>query len=226
MIECTAFHESNVEPSSTSPVIHGDEIADLAALLQTSAQLVTVPLPWTTQDVPEMGTFEHWTRSVAVHVNGAVSEEQLEGLAPPSLESGTRFLSRLAFAATVFADLIGAKAVGVRVRLSLQPQCPRFHADHVMTRAVWVASGPGTQWLEDQAADRSYLGHQSGGKPDAESGLIRDPNGIHQVGPNRLAVFKGTLWPGNEGRGVIHRSPSTNGQQPRLVATFDWLDAD
>lgn len=112
---------------------------------------------------------------------------------------------------------------GVRVRLGVKPQCPRFHVDRVAVRAVWVASGAGTEWLDDRAADRTRLGDNSGGKPDAESGLILNPDGIHEIGPNRLANFKGENWTGNEGKGIIHRSPPPT-EEPRLVVTLDWLD--
>ena len=224
MMLATAARAPSAPPALVPSVIHGDAIADLVAFVQTPAQLVTAPLPWPEGDTLTLDVLAPWTHAMRVAVDDVVSPEQLEGLAPPQLPSAVGFLDRLAFAATVFADLVGATAVGVRVRVGVEPQCPRFHVDQVPARGVWVACGPGTEWLEDHAADRSRLGHQAGDLSDADSGLILDPNGLHAVGPNRLAVFKGELWSGNEGQSVIHRSPPSNGE-PRLTATFDWLDA-
>ncbi len=36
-----------------------------------------------------------------------------------------------------------------------------------------------------------------------------------------VAVLKGEKWQGNEGAGLVHRSPS--GQQGRLLLSLDWL---
>jgi hypothetical protein len=36
-----------------------------------------------------------------------------------------------------------------------------------------------------------------------------------------VALLKGENWQGNEGAGLVHRSPS--GQQGRLLLSLDWL---
>lgn len=41
--------------------------------------------------------------------------------------------------------------------------------------------------------------------------------------PGHVALVKGERWLGNEGRGLIHRSPSLAPGQRRLLLTLDWL---
>ncbi|WP_410174488.1 DUF1826 domain-containing protein [Marinobacter nauticus] len=37
-----------------------------------------------------------------------------------------------------------------------------------------------------------------------------------------VAILKGEAWIGNDGRGLVHRSPAP-GDTPRLVLGLDWL---
>ncbi|HBS41708.1 MAG TPA: DUF1826 domain-containing protein, partial [Oceanospirillales bacterium] len=45
---------------------------------------------------------------------------------------------------------------------------------------------------------------------------------IRGIAVNAVAILKGELWEGNEGQGLIHRSPDPQGM-PRLVLALDWL---
>ncbi|MCD7072047.1 DUF1826 domain-containing protein, partial [Pseudomonas petroselini] len=36
-------------------------------------------------------------------------------------------------------------------------------------------------------------------------------------------LLKGTKWHGNEGHGLIHRSPALKADERRLILTLDWL---
>jgi len=41
--------------------------------------------------------------------------------------------------------------------------------------------------------------------------------------PGDVALLKGELWEGNEGAGMVHRSPSMNPGDRRLLLSFDFL---
>lgn len=48
---------------------------------------------------------------------------------------------------------------------------------------------------------------------------------IQQMGTGDVALLKGELWEGNEGRGIVHRSPALTVKQPkRLVMTCDLVE--
>ncbi|MCU0687876.1 MAG: DUF1826 domain-containing protein [Polyangiaceae bacterium] len=122
----------------------------------------------------------------------------------------------------LFAALVGAERVGVRLRSGGEPMCPRFHVDRVGVRLVCAYAGPGTEWLDGRDIDRSKLGHAAGGLPDEASGLLREGAKIWRAAPFDVVLLKGEAWPGNEGRGAVHRSPPFWGR--RVVLTLDALE--
>jgi hypothetical protein len=62
------------------------------------------------------------------------------------------------------------------------------------------------------------------GLPDTDSGLITDITAIRQMPAYAVGLMKGESWEGNEGRGLVHRSPQPTALQPRrLLLTLDML---
>lgn len=123
-----------------------------------------------------------------------------------------------------FCDLIGCERAGLRLRMLSGPMCPRFHVDFVPCRLICTYGQTGTEWLPESAVDRSKLGHGAGGLPDDRSGLITADHAIRRMPPYSIALLKGEHWPGNQGRGVVHRSPSLPPERPaRLLLTLDPL---
>jgi hypothetical protein len=111
-----------------------------------------------------------------------------------------------------YSFLLGATRIGMRLRVLEKAMCPRFHVDYVSVRLITTYVGVGSEWLEEDKVQRASL--LQGGHTDAA--------------PNRLdtgdvALFKGERWSGNEGRGIIHRSPVVDDNQRRLILTLDWL---
>lgn len=78
--------------------------------------------------------------------------------------------------------------------------CPRFHVDHVPARLICTYAGPGSEWLT---------------APDAVQ--------VEQLSTGYVAVLKGERWLGNEGHGLVHRSPAVPAGQRRLMLTLDWM---
>ena len=127
----------------------------------------------------------------------------------------------------LYTDLLGCPAVALRLEVLTRPMCPRFHVDRTGIRLVCTWRGPGTQWLDDAWARRDRLGSGSGGQPDESSGLMLPGTDIGEVPSFAVALLKGSLWQGNEGRGVIHRSPTTAAHDlPRVMMSLDaiWED--
>ena len=61
--------------------------------------------------------------------------------------------------------------------------------------------------------DRSQLG-QANAEPHVQ---------IQQLDSGDVALLKGEKWHGNEGFGLIHRSPYLDPGERRLILTLDWL---
>ncbi len=145
------------------------------------------------------------------------AQPNLRGLATRfnDLEGYAGFIADVSWLVSAYACLLGAKRIGLRLRALDKAMCPRFHVDHVPVRLITTYAGIGSQWLEEGVMDRRQLG-----QPQAEptqSALIQ------QVNAGEVALLKGEKWQGNEGAGLIHRSPALAPGERRLILTLDWL---
>ena len=124
-------------------------------------------------------------------------------------------LADIGWLVDAFACLFGARRIGLRLRVLDRAMCPRFHVDHVPVRLITSYAGPGSQWLAEGAMARQRLG-DPGAEPQ-EPGLINSSLAGH------VLLAKGEKWSGNEGCGLIHRSPQPQSGERRLLLTLDWL---
>jgi hypothetical protein len=127
-----------------------------------------------------------------------------------------RLVTELAGLVDLFETLTDAQSVGIRMAATRHRECPRFHVDRVGLRLLCTWMGEGTEWLAHEDVIRERLGHQSGGR-----GEVKRPGApVHHMEPFAVGVFKGEAWPGNAGRGAVHRSPA-----PSTWRVFVSLDA-
>ena len=125
------------------------------------------------------------------------------------------FIADVAWMVSAFSCLLEARRIGLRLRVLDKPMCPRFHVDHVPLRLITTYAGAGSQWLRENEMDRCRLGQPAAEPLDFES--------IKQLHAGEVALFKGEKWQGNEGAGIIHRSPQVAPGERRLLLTLDWL---
>ncbi|WP_421717315.1 DUF1826 domain-containing protein [Algiphilus sp.] len=116
--------------------------------------------------------------------------------------------------ARMFEELFEPPAIGLRITALDRAMCPRFHVDRIPVRMIATFCGPGTEWLPNHAVDRDHLG---------ASGAASSPQ-VQRLRAGDVALMKGENWLGNEGNGLVHRSPAVEGHTARLIATIDWLD--
>lgn len=145
------------------------------------------------------------------------TEPNLHGLASgfSDLEGYEGFIADISWLVSAFACLLGAKRVGLRLRVLDKAMCPRFHVDHVPVRLITTYCGIGSQWLKEGAMDRRHLGSA---EAEPQDNLL-----IEQIASGEVALLKGEKWHGNEGFGLIHRSPQLASGERRLILTIDWL---
>ncbi|UVM50431.1 DUF1826 domain-containing protein [Pseudomonas sp. B21-015] len=160
---------------------------------------------------------EPLAESLSLEMPSEDAEPNLHGLASgfSDLEGYEGFISDVSWLVSAFACLLGAQRIGLRLRVLDKAMCPRFHVDHVPVRLITTYAGIGSQWLKEGAMDRRQLG-----KPDAEP---QDDSLIQQIASGEVALLKGEKWHGNEGFGLIHRSPQPAPGERRLILTLDWL---
>ncbi|VVO96435.1 DUF1826 domain-containing protein [Pseudomonas fluorescens] len=160
---------------------------------------------------------EPLAESLCLELADEDAEPDLCGLASGlrDLEGYEGFIADLKWLVSAFACLLGARRIGLRLRVLDKAMCPRFHVDHVPVRLITTYAGIGSEWLEEGVMDRRQLG-QANAEPT-------DTTQIQQLKSGEVALLKGEKWHGNEGFGLIHRSPQPAQGERRLILTLDWL---
>ncbi|TFF07200.1 DUF1826 domain-containing protein [Pseudomonas sp. BCA14] len=158
---------------------------------------------------------EPLAESLVIELSHENAVPNVQGLASScrDLEGYEGFIADVSWLVDAFACLLGARRIGIRLRLLDKAMCPRFHVDHVPVRLITTYAGIGSQWLREGEMDRLKLG-----QPEAEPAKR-----FEQLHCGEVALLKGTKWHGNEGHGLIHRSPALNADERRLILTLDWL---
>lgn len=97
--------------------------------------------------------------------------------------------------------------------------CRLFHADHVELRLLCTYLGKGTEWLRDEDANRAGLGKGCNDRIIAGE--------IQHLDTFDVGLLKGSRYPGNEDRGVVHRSPPIVGSTTpwRVMLKIDGCDS-
>lgn len=145
------------------------------------------------------------------------SEDAFPQLAKfPHLRADIQLLSEM------FCCLFELQTVGLRLAPLRAAMCPKFHVDRVPCRLITTYCGGGTQWLPHDQVNRDKLGAGSGGLSDIESGLHTSADAIQTLATGDVALLKGELWEDNEGFGLVHRSPTIEGSQTRVLLTLDF----
>lgn len=158
----------------------------------------------------EAGVFERFV--------GVEADDSVEQILPAwalELPGAHVWLADVNEVVEMFRCLFEPAAVGVRLHVLPDTMCPRFHTDRVPARLLVTYAGRGTEWLPENLVSRPG---ESGPLPDqsvSEADIEVLPTG-------GVSLLKGESWIGNEGRGLVHRSPAP-GASPRLVLGLDWL---
>ncbi|OLU24740.1 hypothetical protein BVH03_19330 [Pseudomonas sp. PA15(2017)] len=160
---------------------------------------------------------EPLAESLSIELADPEAEPALHGLLSgySDLPGQAAFLADVAWLVRAYACLLDARRIGLRLRALDGAMCPRFHVDHVPLRLITSYAGPGSQWLAEGDLPRQLLG--------GTQALPREGAVVEQIGCGHVALVKGERWEGNDGRGLIHRSPTLPAGERRLLLTLDWL---
>ncbi|NOD62088.1 MULTISPECIES: DUF1826 domain-containing protein [unclassified Ruegeria] len=134
-------------------------------------------------------------------VREAVSEVCDARGTPPGAERD-RLVDDVAALSDIFAGLMNAKWLRLRLDVITTNACRRFHIDAVTARLVCTYKGTGTQY-----------GVSTGGA---------DPSRVFTTPTGAPILLRGTLWPAQPDPGFLHRSPPIEGTgETRLVLVLD-----
>lgn len=197
-----------------------DRVVDLARIYEDDVNVVVL-------ERPRPAPLGAWLDALA----RAETSKQALAVEPGALEEGLArlvatfpagaerdaFRDDLAWLADVYAELLGATRVGLRLNVFGEDMCPRFHADQVLVRLICTYAGPGTEFLDEADVDREGLA--------ARDGEALRPGGVVRRAPTfAVVLLKGGAWPDNAGKGAVHRSPPVRAAgERRVLLTIDGL---
>lgn len=120
---------------------------------------------------------------------------------PPSAERNMLIEDASALAA-IFADVMKAAYLRLRLDVVTTNACRKFHIDNVTARLVCTYRGTGTQY---------GLSHDGS-----------DPSDVLTVPTGAPIILRGKQWPETPFSGLLHRSPPIEGRgETRLVLVLD-----
>jgi len=107
-------------------------------------------------------------------------------------------------------------------------QCRKFHVDHLRLRLVTTYAGPGTEWLPDEAVDRSAMADAShashGDSPlenqfdEANRRIVKESSKIRRARAGDVVLLKGAHFGPISEHAAVHRSPPIEGARVIRVA--------
>ncbi len=128
--------------------------------------------------------------------------EIVEASALPDCEERTILVDDISALADMFADVMQAPYLRLRLDLITTNACRKFHIDAVTARLVCTYRGTGTQY--GISTDR------------------HEPRRVFTVPTGSPILLRGTLWPVRPKSGLRHRSPPIEGTgETRLVLVLD-----
>ena len=209
-------HPHNLEHSLS---VHGQNVQCLAEILRDNVNLAV----WQRPRNNHWAAFVNEFCSRAGNLERFVSLERGQSAATAlpgwalDIEGSNHWIADVDELAEMYQCLFEPEAIGLRIHVLADTMCPRFHVDRVPVRLLCTYRGPGTEWLPEPLVARP-----AGEGPLPEQSVPSDQ--IQTIPTAAVALLKGEAWEGNEGRGLVHRSPQPNGT-PRLIVGLDWLSS-
>lgn len=113
-----------------------------------------------------------------------------------------RLIDDIAAQAGIFADLMRARFLRLRLDVIAHDACRKFHIDAITARLICTYRGTGTQYgISTDGAEPTRIFTTPTGSP---------------------LILRGTLWPTDPPAGLLHRSPPIVGSgETRLVLVLD-----
>jgi len=142
---------------------------------------------------------------VPVHLAEAAVLAACEASGTPAGPEQDMLAGDVGALALMTAKVLKVEHVRVRLDVSDEVMCPKFHMDNVVARLLCSYRGPGTDYVPQGA--------------EAISGRIR------QVPTGSVALFRGRRWPDDDRTGLLHRSPAVPQEiGARLLLVIDPVD--
>lgn len=95
----------------------------------------------------------------------------------------------------------------LRLAVVERADCPVLHTDWVTLRMICTYVGAGCEYAAAYAVNRAALCRPLGSPAATNAAILRDPLGLRRMPTFSVGLMKGNGYPGQEGGGLVHRSP-------------------
>jgi hypothetical protein len=133
----------------------------------------------------------------------------------PEFVGKEEFIKDLRFLYSKMVQISGNLSPSLHLCKIYRTQCPLFHVDFNHLRLLSTLSGPGTVWIPNESVDRSHLGCGRNDHIWVGERIQRE------IKSESVAILKGEKFPGNQGFGIVHKSPEISGNTPRLFLRIE-----
>ncbi|MCW5601832.1 DUF1826 domain-containing protein [Nitrosomonas sp.] len=157
---------------------------------------------------------------LAQPINVTYARATLKTMLPPH-PTLSAFAEDVGWVVEMFACLFDLANVGLRLNVLAKTMCPRFHTDKVPCRLITTYAGKGTEWLDHKSMDHVMLAACNEFKEKA--GRFAGQTPIQCLQEGEIALLKGDRWDEQGSHGVIHRSPTLDPGEVRLLLTLDFV---
>ncbi len=118
------------------------------------------------------------------------------------------WINDIAYLCKIFSDILNTSTISMW--LGSKRGCKRYHIDNVPQRLLVTYSGEGTEWLPDEAGDKTaYLNDEPNEK------ILKNYKKKQFVNEWDIAIFKG----GSEG--LLHRTPDSALKENSILLRLD-----
>jgi len=221
-------------PADSQEICVGESIEALGQVRQPAVSLAlwrrwpdASLADWLATTLPERGVYDAYFPGDAVDVPAFASQIVSRSHPEPgrsqllSSESAQRFIADVQQLVAIFCSLRPeSRQHSVHLKLAVvdKADCPVLHVDWIALRLICTYFGVGTEYADSRSVQRSALCHPLGSAAETNAAILRDPQGLRRMRPFEVGLFKGSAYPGQDGRGIVHRSPPKScGRRIKLI---------
>ena len=134
-----------------------------------------------------------------------------------NLSPFTLLLNDIKYLLNLFGEISHAKSFRLLMATVNTNMCRRFHTDVNDLRLLCTYFGPGTLWLKEENVNRTALETCK----DNEC-IVLNPDEIQQAPTGAVVILKGSIYPSEETKAIVHRSPTIDKSgEKRLLLRID-----
>lgn len=140
--------------------------------------------------------------NISVRSSGSIPEIMMKFRAVMSEYKCQAMAQDVEFLLHQFKKASGADSFRLLFETAASDMCRRFHSDMNDLRMLSTYSGPGTLWLKDDNVNREALR-----SVDGTMEIVKKKEEIQQVKTGAAVILKGALYPKDETKAIVHKSP-------------------